>query len=133
MCNTNNTELIRQQLWCDVVKQNSENLTLEKSLSVADKLLEEFDNRFVKKIDLSYKGNTERTPPIVDTSTIDKRKPLRDATTYIERGLNPREAVRTESPQVKPMSPKGRVIKETGLLYEVKQFFGFKNNQDSFE
>jgi len=167
MCNTKNTELIRQQLWCDVVKSNNGELTFDKILAEADKVVAEFDKRFNDK--LRYKDdalfdfrtktslinlerkkhglnpietlNTDREPPIINTSLavdeferLKKEKlPLRDTTTYIERGLSPREVVRTESTQVKPVSPKDRVIKEIGLLYEIKQFFGFKNNQDSFE
>ena len=158
MCNTKNTELIRQQLWCDVVTSNNGELTFDKILAEADKVVAEFDKRFDDKLrckddapfDFRTKTsflnserakhgfnpietlNTDWEPTIINTS-FKERPPLRDTTTYIERGLNPREVTRTESTQVKPIPPKDRAIKETGLFYEVKQFFGFKNNQDSFE
>lgn len=49
MCNTKNTEQIRQQLWCNVITSNNGELTFEKVLAEADKAIVEFDKRFNKK------------------------------------------------------------------------------------
>ena len=51
MCNTKNTELIRQQLWCDVVMSNNGELTFDKILAEADKVVAEFDKRFYSDFD----------------------------------------------------------------------------------
>jgi len=50
MCNTKNTELIRQQLWCDIVTSNNGELTFDKILAEADKAVAEFDKRFNDKL-----------------------------------------------------------------------------------
>lgn len=50
MCNTKNTELIRQQLWCDVITSNNGELTFDMILTEADKVVAEFDKRFNDKL-----------------------------------------------------------------------------------
>ena len=103
MCNTKNIEQIRQQIWCDFYLQTSKEVNNKDALLFADNALIEFDKRFNDKFetketvrfvfgsDRTEIINTDREPPIVDTSTntYKQRKPLRDVTTYIERGLKP--------------------------------------------
>lgn len=57
----NNTELIRQQLWCDVVRLNNE-LTFDAVVIEANKMVAEFDKRFqidTEKLD-SYIAEKEK-------------------------------------------------------------------------
>jgi len=59
MCNTNNTELIRQQLWCDIVTSNNGELTFDKVLADADKVVAEFDKRFNTKLSCQGSGKSK--------------------------------------------------------------------------
>lgn len=50
MCNTKNTETIRQQLWCDVYTLYLKEMSHLESVKGANRAVEEFDKRFNDKL-----------------------------------------------------------------------------------
>lgn len=46
MCNTKNTEIIRQQLWCDVYTSYLKEMSHLESVKGANRAVEEFDKNF---------------------------------------------------------------------------------------
>lgn len=75
MCNTKNTETIRQQLWCNVVTSNIGELTFDKILAEADKVVAEFDKRFNNKLNCQGSSIEEMKIEKVEPIIFDLKRP----------------------------------------------------------